>query len=291
MRCAVFANPVSLARWFAAAFLVAAPVGAEAPAVKWTHGPATVSLGSQADLKLPEGYQFVDGRTTQKLMQSMGNHVSKREVGLVAPSREGADWILIFEYDDVGYVKDDDKDKIDKDALLTSIREGTEEGNKRRREMGVPGLHVTGWFEEPHYDAKSHNLVWALAARDDNKQEVVNFNLKVLGRQGVMSVTLVDAPTSLQTSKQEVETLIEAFSYKPGKTYAEFRPGDKVAEYGLIALVAGGAGAAAVKLGLFAALFKLLAKGGKAVVAFVVLILAGLKNVLARLFGRKAEAR
>ena len=281
----------SVIRFSAALSLVAISARAEAPAVKWTHGPATVSLGAQADLKLPEGYQFADGPTTQKLMESMGNHVSKQEVGLVAPSREGADWILVFEYQNTGFVKDDEKDKIDKGALLASIREGTEAGNERRKEMGVPGLHVTGWFEEPHYDRKSHNLVWALAAEDDNKVPVVNYNMRVLGRQGVMSVTLVDAPQGLSASKQEAETLMGEFGYKAGKSYAEFRPGDKVAEYGLIALVAGGAGAAAVKFGLFAWLAKILAKSGKAIVGLVIVAVAGLKNLIARLFGRGAEGR
>jgi len=275
----------------AAACLLAASASAQAPNVKWTHGPAKVTLGAQAELNLPEGYQFADGPTTQKLMEKMGNHVSRKEVGLVAPSRDGADWIMVFEYDPVGFVKDDDKDKIDKDGLLSSIREGTEEGNARRKEMGVPALHVTGWFEEPNYDAKSHNLVWALSARDDAKNDVVNYNMRVLGRQGVMSVTLVDAPGSLAASRKEAEALMDAFTYKAGKSYAEFRPGDKIAEYGLVALVAGGAGAAAAKLGLFAMLGKLLAKGGKAIVGLVVVVLAAFKNALARLFGRRAEAQ
>jgi uncharacterized membrane-anchored protein len=242
-------------------------------------------------LKVPEGYQFADGPTTQKLMASMGNHVSKQEVGLVAPSRDDADWIMVFEYENTGYVKDDEKDTIDKDALLTSIREGTEAGNERRKEMGVPGLHVTGWFEEPHYDPQSHNLVWALSAEDDNKRPIINYNMRVLGRHGVMSVTLVDAPEGLAASKLEAETLMADFGYKSGKTYAEFQPGDKVAEYGLMALVAGGAGAAAVKLGLFAWLAKILAKSGKAIVGIGILVLAALKNVIARLFGRGAEAQ
>jgi len=281
----------NVVRIAAALCLVSVPARAEAPAVKWTHGPATVSLGTQADLKLKEGYQFADGPTTQKLMASMGNHVSKQEVGLVAPSREDADWIMVFEYENTGFVKDDEKDKIDKDALLSSIREGTEAGNERRKEMGVPGLHVTGWFEEPHYDRKTHNLVWALSAENDDKRPVVNYNMRVLGRHGVMSVTLVDSPHALAASREEAERLMTDFGYKSGKTYAEFRPGDKVAEYGLMALVAGGAGAAAVKLGLFAWLAKVLAKSGKAIVALVVAVGVGLKNVIARLFGRGAEAR
>jgi len=285
-------------RWRVSSFalfswVLAMAAGAQTPApqVPWVHGPAKVALGAQAELDVPAGYQFADGPTTQKLMAQMGNHVSKNEVGLVAPSRKDADWILIFEYDPIGFVKDDEKNKIDKNALLTSMKEGTEEGNKRRKEMGIPGLHVTGWFEEPKYDARTHNLVWALQARDDEKNDVVNYNMRVLGRLGVMSVTLVDEPSRLVASRQEVETLMGTFAYKPGKTYAEFRPGDKVAEYGLTALVAGGAGAAAVKLGLFAWLGKILAKGGKAIIALVVVALAGLKKILARLFGRTAETQ
>ena len=44
-----------------------------------------------------------------------------------------------------------------------------------------------------------------------------------------------------------------AYSFKPGGLYAEFRAGDKIAKYGLTALVAGGVGAvdAAVKMVLY----------------------------------------
>jgi uncharacterized membrane-anchored protein len=264
--------------------------GAEPAEIHWTSGPATVPLGSQAEMKLGEGYAFAGAADTQKLMQSMGNSVSNREVGLINPKAHDQDWILVFEYESAGYVKDDDKDKIDKQALLDSIREGTEESNKRRKELGVPGLHVTGWFEEPHYDTSTHNLVWALAAKDDNGVEVVNYNMRVLGRDGYMSITLVDSPAKLAASKVEVAALMSGFSYKAGKTYAEFRPGDKIAEYGLAALVTGGAGVAAAKLGLFAWLFKFLAKGGKAAIAAGVAAVAGLRAFFARLFGRKREA-
>jgi len=265
--------------------LAAAPVD-----VHWTAGPTTVALGSQAQLKLTDGYDFAGAADTRKLMQSMGNSVSNREVGLVNPKARDKEWVLIFEYEAVGFVKDDEKDKIDKQALLDSIREGTEEGNKRRKEAGVPGLHVTGWFEEPHYDSRTHNLVWALAAKDDNGVPVVNYNMRVLGRDGYMSITLVDNPDKLATSKVEVESLMSGFSYQTGKTYAEFRPGDKIAEYGLAALVTGGAGVAAAKLGLFAWLFKFLAKGGKATVAALVAAAAGVRAFFARIFGRKREA-
>jgi uncharacterized membrane-anchored protein len=147
-----------------------------------------------------------------------------------------------------------------------------------------------GWYEEPHYDQKTHNLVWALKAKDDNGEEVVNYNMRVLGRDGYMSITLVDDPAKLALSKPVAERTMQGFSYKSGKTYAEFRPGDKIAQYGLAALIAGGAGAAAVKLGLFAALWKFIAKGGKALVLLIVAAIAGLRRAIAAAFGRRGES-
>ncbi len=266
--------------------VVASPVLAEMPQINWVQGPKTVSLGDQAHIQMGQPYNFADASGARELMEAMGNTVSNDEVGLIMPRAKDQDWFMLFEYEAVGFVKDDDKDKIDKDAILEGIRQGTEEANEMRKRKGIPALHVQGWFEEPHYDPVTHNLVWALTARNDEGQEVVNYNVRLLGRQGFMSVTLVDEPAKLARSKPEVEKVLAGFSYKAGRSYAEFVPGDKVAEYGLVALVAGGAGAAAVKTGLFAALLKILAKGGKAVVLLVVAALAAVKKVLSSIFSR-----
>jgi uncharacterized membrane-anchored protein len=211
-------------------------------------------------------------------------------VGLIRPESKDEDWILVFDYHSVGFVKDDEKDKIDKDALLKGISEGTEEANKARKAKGIAGLHVTGWYEEPHYDSATHNLVWALSAKDDAGGEVVNYNMRILGRDGYMSVTLVDEPAKLAASKPVADRVMQSFSYKTGKKYAEFRSGDKMAQYGLAALIAGGAGAAALKLGLFASLWKVIAKGGKAIVLLIAAGIAGLRRAIQAAMARGRNA-
>jgi uncharacterized membrane-anchored protein len=268
----------------------AAADGQAGPQVNWTQGPAQVSLGAQAELRLGTDLVFAGAADTRRLMESMGNSVSSREVGLVTSSSKDSNWILIFEYNDDGHVKDDEKNAIDKDALFESIKEGTEEGNKRRKELGLPGLHVTHWVEAPHYDQATHNLVWALAAKDDSGDQVVNYNMRVLGRQGYMSVTLVDDPGRLAASKLEAAAVMNGFSYKAGHTYAEFREGDRLAEYGLAGLVAAGAGATAAKMGLLAKLGKLLAKGGKALLLALVALAAWVRRLLAGKSARTADA-
>jgi uncharacterized membrane-anchored protein len=259
------------------------PVAAEAQGagVNWVKGPKTVALGNDiAELALGDQYAFAGAQDTRRLLREMGNTVDDTELGLVNPLAQDEDWMVVFEYNADGYVKDDDADEIDKDAILESYQKGTEAANEQRKSRGIPGLHVTGWFEEPHYDKATHNLVWALHAKSDDGSEVVNYNMRLLGREGFMSVTLVDEPSKLAVSKPKVEALLRGFRYKTGKSYAEWVPGDKVAQYGLVALVAGGAGAAAVKTGLLAGLMKVLAKGGKAVILLIVAAGAGLKKLL-----------
>lgn len=280
------------------ALLAAAPArAADAPEpeekpldLHWRAGPATVDVGALAQVELPEALAYLDQKDTQAILKRMGNIVDGSELAMVSPKAKDEGWFIVFEWNDVGLVKDDDKDKIDAAALLKSIREGTEKSNEERKRLGGSAMHVTGWAEPPHYDASSHNLTWAVLAKDEDGEDVVNLNVRVLGRSGVMSVTWVGDAARLAHARPAVDGVIAAFSYKPGKRYAEWVPGDKVAEYGLTALVAAGAGAAAVKLGLFGVLAKLLAKGGKAIVAGLVAVGAMITKFWNALRG-KASAR
>ena len=88
--------------------------------VKLLAGPATVALGKTAELKLPEKYHFIGPESLDLFYKLTQNMRSGTEVGVVlAPG-----YMLYFDYDDVGYVKDEDKDKLDADKLLKSMTEG-----------------------------------------------------------------------------------------------------------------------------------------------------------------------
>jgi len=89
--------------------------------------------------------------------------------------------------------------------------------------------------------------------------------VRLLGRTGVMSATLVDDPANLSADVAAFRQALGAYEYVPGERYAEFHSGDRVAEYGLAALIAGGAAAAAVKTGAGKGLLKLIGVGAIAV--------------------------
>jgi len=251
----------------------------EAPKIAWQAGPGTADLGKDlARIDIGKEYLFANAEDARKLMEYFGNPPTNKEVGLIMPASDNVSWFLLFEFFDVGYVKDDEKDKIDADAILKNIRSGTEEANKTRAEKGLPAIKVLGWHEKPHYDPRSHNLVWAILGEGSGGRNV-NYTVKLLGREGYVSAIFVGDPESLAAAKPEIESLIATFSYKKGKSYAEFVKGDKVAQYGLTALIAGGVGAAAVKMGLFGWLGTFLAKMWKVVAAVVLAAGAGLRKL------------
>jgi uncharacterized membrane-anchored protein len=271
---------------FAILLLAPSPARSEgeppAPEIRWQKGPATVELSNVAEISLGASYAFASAEDARKLLATP----SGDEVGAVVPTAADKDWLLLFDYDRVGYVKDDDKDELDPDAILDSYRKGTEQANEERKKAGRPGLHVTGWQEKPHYDPATHNLIWSMIARSDDGREVANYNVRILGREGYLSVVLIDEPQKITAAKPSVEEIIGNLRYRTGKSYAEWVPGDKVAKYGLTALVAAGAGAAAVKLGLLATLGKFFGKAGKFVVVAIAALGAGIAKFWNALRGR-----
>src|SRR5580765_267027 len=176
--------------------------------ITWTKGPAKAELKSLAEVQVPEGFVFTGAKGTQKLLEKMGNPTSGSELGFLAPT--SLVWFVVFEFADVGYVKDDDKDKLDADKLLKSIKEGTEAANKHREKMGVAPLHITGWEIPPRYNEQSHNLEWAIRGESEG-EPLVNWNTRLLGRRGVMEVKLVVDPAQLKATMPTYAKLLADF--------------------------------------------------------------------------------
>lgn len=253
----------------------------DAPALEWSRGPGTAPIGSElAEIDLGEDYVFLDSEGTRRLMQLTHNPVSGGEMATVAPLAEGESWFIVFEWDEIGYVADDEKDSLDGDAMLASIRESTQAANEERRKRGWSTMTIVGWQEPPHYDARTHNLSWSIIGESDGER-TINRMVKLLGRRGVMTATLVASVDELQAAVPKADALLDGYRFRQGSTYAEYLPGkDKLAQVGLTALIVGGAGAALVKSGLLAKLWKPILVG-----------LAGIGAGIKRLFfgGRSSQ--
>ncbi|HET7925348.1 MAG TPA: DUF2167 domain-containing protein [Rhodanobacteraceae bacterium] len=252
------------------------------------RGPDAIALLDQATLKLPEGYGFVPKREAAALMKAMGNGDDPEFVGLIVPVREDSDesWLIAVDFDRAGYVNDDDAKNWNADELLENLKTGTEAGNAERIRLGVTPIEVTRWIERPAYDAATRTLIWSAEARDKgapaDADNTVNYNTYVLGREGYVSLNLITSVSSVEAEKPMMKTLVGDVAFVDGKRYADFNAStDKVAAYGLAALIGG---VAAKKLGLLAILAAFLAKSFKLVI--VALGAAGV--ALRKFFARKA---
>jgi uncharacterized membrane-anchored protein len=250
-----------------------APAEDQGPDVNWVQGPASGELGSVATVTVPEKYIFAGPDDTKKLMEAMHNPTSGTEMGLIAPM-EGS-WFIVFEYDDSGHVADDEKGDLDADAILKTLRESQKEGNKERAKRGWNTLEISGWMQPPHYDPETHNLEWGTRLKSSSGSGNVNYNSRLLGRTGVMSATFVGDEKEMNEAMAAYKTILKGHAFVSGQKYAEFRKGDKVAKYGLAALITGGAAAVALKSGLLAKFWKL-----------IVLAVAGGAAGIRKLFGK-----
>jgi uncharacterized membrane-anchored protein len=243
----------------------------------WQKGPAEGVIGARAKIKVPQGYAFLDDGNTRRFLELMGNPPRDNHY-MIAPAN--LDWFAVFSFDAVGYVKDDEK--IDADQLLETLKNSDGPGNEERKRLGMDAIYTDGWQVPPHYDAATRRLEWGMRLRDGRGGLHVNYTSRLLGRSGVMSAVLVSAPQSLDEDIRAFNGALAGFEYVAGEKYAEFKSGDKIAEYGLAALVVGGAAAAAAKAGWL----KFLGKFWIVIVA----AFAGLWGVIKKFFlGKKPE--
>jgi uncharacterized membrane-anchored protein len=283
MRWAITRSPILFLTFVASLFLAGAAAAEDPPTspLPWERGPITAPLGSDlAEIDIDSSYVYLDAGGSQRLMELTENPVSGLEQGTIAPVADEEGWFVIFEFEDVGFVDDSEKDELDAAAMLDSIRQGTEAANEERASRGWATMRIIGWHEEPHYDERTNNLSWAVTGETAGSRNV-NRIVKLLGRRGVMTATLVASTDELSSAIVQTDALLSSFRFRPGNTYAEYVPGnDKLATYGLTALVVGGGAAALAKSGL-------LAKFWKPIAAAFVALAAGVKRLL--FSGRSAE--
>ena len=266
---------------FCALAVPSASAQTDAVQIDWEEGPGTGEIGDIARIRIPEGFRFAGRAGVKRFMELTQNPTSGNELAVMlspgGPNDET--WFVIFEFNPIGYVKDDEKGTLDANAILKSLKAGNERGNEERRKRGWSTLDLVGWRTPPRYDPITNNLTWAIRATSEGT-EVINHSVRLLGRRGVMDADLVLSPGQVATAVPDFDSLLSGFEFVPGNRYAEWVKGDRVAQYGLTALVAGGVGAAAVKSGLLGKLWKVLVFG-------VLAVGAALKKFLSGLFGSK----
>ena len=239
-------------------------VGKQMRELGWLRPGAIASVAGQAEFKASPTYTFLGEADTDKFLKLNGNPPAGHSYTNAATQ---ANWFAILHFAPEGYIKDDEK--IDADALLKTLKEQSVAGNEAKRKQGYQTLEMEGWAIPPRYDTESKRLEWGTKLRAEDKSLVVNVSTRILGRSGFTSAILVTSPETVEADLVDFKKALKDFDYVKGEKYSEWKQGDKVAAYGLGALVLGGAAAVATSKGAFKAIGLAIAAGAAAVWAFV----------------------
>lgn len=259
-----------------------------------TPGRGTVSLErAPVMLTVTDAFDFYSASETRTILEDLwSNPPDDTVLGMVFPaglSPVDAPWGAVFTYEETGYVTDDDAASTDYAQLLREMQHNTTQANKDRIEQGFEEVHLVGWAVPPSYDSESHRLIWAkdLLFADAGGIHTLNYDMRLLGRRGVLSINLIGAMDALSEVRAAGPEVLALASFNPGATYADYVEGDKTAGYGVAALIAGGAGAAVLKkTGLLAVVLIFLKKAW----ILIPIVFAGAWRFVRGLFGGGAKS-
>jgi uncharacterized membrane-anchored protein len=244
---------------------------------------ARFHLGSQ--------FRYLDKPDARRVLEEYwGNPPDDSVLGMVVPTAAPIDsdggWAVVVTYSDEGYVSDEDAAKIDYAVMAKEIKDATEEANAERKEAGYPAVHMLGWAVPPRYDSASKKLYWAKEASFEGEaQHTLNYDIRVLGRHGFLSLNAVAGMSQLSSVQSGMQQLLPMAEFDAGARYADYdASNDKLAGYGIAALIGGGI---AAKTGLLAKLGVMLLAGKKLVVFLFVGLIAGVR----KLFGGSKDKR
>lgn len=250
--------------------------------------------GADARFRLDEKFRYLEAADARKVLEQLwGNPPDESVLGMVVPRGRGVldeqGWAVVVTYSDEGYVSDADATKIDYADLLQDMKDGTREENEVRKEAGYGGIELLGWAEPPHYDAASKKLYWAKElAFEGSDGHTLNYDIRVLGRRGFVSLNAISRMDQLQDVQAGMQQLLTQVEFDQGARYADYdAKTDKVAAYGIAALIGGGI---AAKAGLFAKLGALLLGLKKLLIPLVLVLVAFGKKIFGLFKRDKASA-
>jgi uncharacterized membrane-anchored protein len=263
--------------------------------LKFRHG--TVELREAgAQLNVPPEFKYLEPESaTTVLVDAWGNPPESAEgnLGMIFPASSGPldenGWGVIVSYEEDGYISDDGAEKIDYQQMLKEMKNELADVNPERVEQGYPSIELVGWAEPPHYDKTSHKIYWAKEMNFGGADShTLNYNIRVLGRKGVLNLNAVADISQLPDVSKNMQQILQFVEFNNGSRYADYKDGDKVAEYGIAALVTG---AVAVKTGLLKGLIAALIAGKKFLILAVLGVVAGIRSLVKRNKTGPAETR
>ncbi len=252
-------------------------------ALHFSTGKIPVMEGAFS-IDVPEGFRFLNKQQSQEVLEHLwGNPRNNSVLGMLFPKDRGpvdsSAWAFIVSYKDIGYVSDKDANEIDYTDLLKQIQKDIEAVNPEREKEGYQPIHLLGWASTPYYDGIKKTLHWAKKVQFGQEPPILNYEIRVLGRKGVISLNAVGDLNNLGEIKEHINPIIASLNFESGSKYSDFDPSiDQVAAYTVGGLVAG-------KVLLSKGFWVVLLKFWK----FIAIALVGVGSFFAKFFKRNRE--
>jgi uncharacterized membrane-anchored protein len=253
--------------------------------MKWQGG--TINLAeSFVKLEVPKGFKYLNAEQSKYVLtQIWGNPPREDVLGMIFPENGGpfadSSYGFIISYEAIGYVKDDDAADINYDDMLKEMQKEEVEENKERAKNGYAPIHFVGWASKPFYDNTNKVLHWAKNIKfGDADDNTLNYEVRVLGRKGVLSMNAVASMGELGLVKSDIDKILQMASFTEGYAYKNFDSKvDDVAAWTIGGLVAG-------KVLLKAGVWAMILKAWKLILIGVIAAGAAIKKFF---FGKKNE--
>jgi uncharacterized membrane-anchored protein len=210
---------------------------------------------SKSKLTIPPDFFGLFGAEARRALELTNGTSHAQDEALLVDKQDD---LIVFDWQPEGYVSSDDWADVDATAMLRTITEHTATENIEREKRHLSDLTIAGWLKEPTLDRASNTAFWTIEVQDSGKA-LVNSTALRLARQGYERIVWV-ADKARYGNSTVLQTMLTANDFPIGTRYVDHATGDKMAGYGVAALVATVAGAKVAKAAGFVGLLVLLKK-------------------------------
>ncbi|AXG74622.1 DUF2167 domain-containing protein [Flavobacterium arcticum] len=243
----------------------------------YQHGKISLKNGI-GEISVPDGFKYLDPEQSEFVLVDLWGNPTSEDItlGLILPENQGIlddnGYVFNIQYDEIGYVEDDDADDIDYDELMEELKKDVVEENKERTELGYGSIKMIGWAANPYYDKDRKILHWAKEIQfEESEINTLNYNVRVLGRKGVLVLNAISSMPELSLVEKDIPQVLDIVKFNEGYRYEDFDSStDSVAAWTIGGLVAG---KILAKTGFFTLLlkfWKFIAIGAVAAFSFII---------------------
>ncbi len=248
-----------------------------------------ISLPSaNCTVNVPDGFVYLDPAQSRHLLMDYWNNPENSVTDILgimvknsAKTFYDIETAYVISYENAGYVSDEDADEMNYDELLKEIQDGLKEENEQNPD--APQWELVGWAWQPAYNRDKKVISWAKHYRINGDHEVINYDVRVLGKAGFVVITAIGDPSAKDQMLADNSAIIGSVNYIDGYKYSDFNPDtDHIAEWTIGGLIAG---KVLTKVGLWA----FLAKFSKIIIIAIIAAIGVFRKKIATFFGRRKD--